>query len=512
MKVFSLKNLKYLRWIFALAMLITFTAVFSGMLGRSSLFNVTRWQFLPRILCTIALSGITTISAMMIVAIITSFCGRIYCSWICPLGLLQELLEQINHRFFRKKPRRYHRVNPVLRVAFFSVLIILFFSTFAIFLGYLEPYSLFGKSVATASRSIISYLNTKIFHLPQTEVYYTEAAAIYLAVACGIILALAVLVFFKGRIFCNTICPTGTLLAALASRSGRRLNIQSDKCVQCGKCEALCNANCINVAEKRIDFINCFMCLDCVANCPTGAIKLMRRRKNDLKDADVPQDKERRNMLLAAGLAGFGAYAAGKVIKNASTVPEGAIAPPGAGSVEAFLSHCTGCGLCISNCRGGCLQPATTEYGWKGFMLPTMKFSGKNPGKCEYECSRCSNICPTGALRPLPKKIKQRTRIGMAHFFPDLCVAYKNGKDCGACGEHCPTGALKMVAGPNNAATIPDVITDLCIGCGNCEFACPVKPLGAIRVKGAKVQDMAVDPEEIRKQEPQKEAPSAIPF
>ena len=511
MKIFSLKNLAILRMIFAALFLAAFTAIFSGLLFSRRFIVLSEWQFMPRILTAIALSGLITIGAMLTVAIITSMFGRLYCSWICPLGLLQDIVERLNHRFFMRKKRQYRPASPVLRVAFFVAAMAFMFGGFSVFMGFLEPYSVFGKISSGVVRKLYEWGNAATANAPQDEVYQTQAVALYLAISGGILLGIVVLTLFKGRIFCNTVCPTGSLLAGLSVCSARRLEIDQTLCVQCGKCVDRCNGNCINIAEKKIDFLNCFMCLDCMDSCPKNAINLVNRKKNKLAMADMPQNKERRNVLIAAGAAGVGAFAAGKLLNKTSMAKDGAIAPPGAGSIDRFISTCTGCGLCISSCKGGCLQPATSEYGWKGFMLPTVKFSGAQAGKCEFSCAKCSNICPTGALRPLTLEIKRRTRIGMAHFYPQSCLAVLDAKDCGACSEHCPTGALEMRPG-SNGVSVPHVIPDLCIGCGNCEYACPIKPLAAIRVKGSSEQKLVKPPEEYHKEQPVVQAPEEIPF
>ncbi|MBE6367250.1 MAG: 4Fe-4S dicluster domain-containing protein [Lentisphaerae bacterium] len=514
MKIFSLKNLCRFRKVFAVLFLGCFCALFSGLiLQKSDLFKLAEWQFLPGILSVVALSGMTSFSALMIAALVCAFCGRLYCSWFCPLGLLQDLLERINQKFFRKTPRSYQPGSPVLRMIFFTVSILLLLNGCALFMGIIEPYSLFGKFSSSMVRQILFMINDSTVELEQSPLPESSAWSIYLAVNAGFLLALILLVVLKGRIFCNTLCPAGTILAGLAARSGKRLHINSDKCVKCRKCEKACNANCINIAEQKIDFSRCFMCLECIKECPTDAISLVRRRKSGLATADLPAAPERRKLLITAGAAGAGAIIAGKMIKSSSAkelLP--GIVPPGAGSQAEFLAHCTGCGLCIANCRGGCLQPATVEYSWRGFMLPTMKFSGENPGKCEFECNNCMTNCPTGALKHLSLKSKQRCRIGMAEFFPKLCIAYVDGEPCGACSEHCPTHALKMVPGPHEFATVPQVIGDLCIGCGNCQYACPVKPQEAIRIKPLARQTQAADPAEYRKKEQIKTPPSTIPF
>ena len=513
MKIFSLKNLRIVRWIVIILLLVLFTALFGGFrMPWRELNNAPDYQFMPGVLSVAALGMAGAFGIMILLAAITAFCGRVYCSWCCPLGLLQEVIERLDHKLFTKKVRIYKKGHNIFRAAFLVLLLALLFGGIALPFGYIEPYSLFGKISSNIIRQLLAWLNDSTVSIPQSAIEDTTAWRIALAVSGGAMLGLIALVVLKGRIFCNTVCPAGMILAALAARSGKRLAIDHNKCVKCRKCEKVCNANCINIADgQTIDFTRCFMCMECPAGCPVNAIKVVRRRKNNLTGADLPTAPERRNMLIAAGIAGVAGFAATRILKNASPYKKTAILPPGAGSEEEFLARCTGCGLCVANCRGGCLQPASDEYGWRGFMLPVMKFSGSHPGKCEYECNKCTANCPTGALKKMSLKEKKLCRIGMANFNPKQCLAYMEGEPCGACAEHCPTGALKMVPGPHDNATIPQVTGELCIGCGNCQYACPVTPQ-AIIVKAVSNQSKAVAPDVYYKKEEVKKAPSSIPF
>ena len=513
MKIFSLKSLRIVRWGVILLLLTGFTAIFSGFIvRRSQLYQMADYQFMPGILSMAALGMAGAFGFMLLIAAITAFCGRVYCSWCCPLGLLQEVIERLDRKIFPGKVRTYRRGHNVFRAAFLVLLLALLFGGIALPLGYVEPYSLFGKITSNTVRQFLVWLNGSTTKLPHSAIEATEAWSTALAVSGGALLTLIILTIWKGRLFCNTVCPAGSILAALAARSGKRLAIDVDKCVKCRKCEKACNANCINIADgQTIDFTRCFMCMECATVCPVDAIKLVRRRKNDLLHADLPSEPERRKMLIAAGVAGIAGFAASKILQKKSPCPKTAILPPGAGSEEEFLARCTGCGLCIANCRGNCLQPAGNEYGWRGFLLPVMKFSGTHPGKCEYECRKCIANCPTGALKKMSLKEKKLCRIGMAEFFPKRCLAYMDGEPCGACAEHCPTGALKMVPGPHKSATVPRITAELCIGCGNCQYACPVTPQ-AIIIKAVNKQEKAVSPEVYYKKETIKKAPSSIPF
>ena len=217
---------------------------------------------------------------------------------------------------------------------------------------------------------------------------------------------------------------------------------------------------------------------------------------------------------LLAGIALTGA--AGAVGGNVLRPSEDKLpcAPPGAGSIEEFNSKCTGCQLCVANCSGKILAPALLEYGIAGIgqvrMLPEKGF-------CDFNCNKCSNICPAGALKPLTLPEKRRWRVGVVTYFKERCVVVTDGESCGACAEHCPTGALDMVD-YKDGLTIPKVTPEICIGCGGCEYICPVRPLRAVEIRGVAKQSMTADPAKFRtkavKKEPVKQvsADDAFPF
>jgi ferredoxin len=156
------------------------------------------------------------------------------------------------------------------------------------------------------------------------------------------------------------------------------------------------------------------------------------------------------------------------------------ICPPGASSVERFLDRCTACHLCISECPTGVLLPAFFEYGLLGLMKPRMDYRG---AFCNFDCRRCGEVCPDGAIDLLDLAAKHIVKIGETHFYHDKCVVVTNGTDCAACSEHCPTKAVSTIPYGNNLR-LPLVRDELCIGCGACEYACPAKPDKAIKVTG----------------------------
>ena len=124
------------------------------------------------------------------------------------------------------------------------------------------------------------------------------------------------------------------------------------------------------------------------------------------------------------------------------------------------------------------------EYGLGGMLQPTMVFE---KGFCNYDCTVCTDVCPTGAIRPLTVHEKHRTQVGYAVFIPENCIVERFGTDCGACAEHCPTQAVSMQPYKDDLA-IPVVDASICVGCGGCEYACPAEPYKAIHVEGNPTQ------------------------
>jgi ferredoxin len=200
------------------------------------------------------------------------------------------------------------------------------------------------------------------------------------------------------------------------------------------------------------------------------------------------------SLLLVTGALGTTTVGTKKIISTKDStiavVKTTPVAPPGAQSIEHFTGRCTACHLCISACPSQVLSPSFLEYGFAGVMQPQMDYGA---GFCNYECTTCTQVCPTGAILPVVQEQKKLTQLGTAKFVKDNCIVYTEEKECGACSEHCPTKAVKMV--PYKKLVAPEVKEDYCIGCGACEFACPTKPYKAIYVEGKATHTLAKKPE-----------------
>ena len=315
---------------------------------------------------------------------------------------------------------------------------------------------------------------------------------------------LVVLAWRGGRTYCNTICPVGTILGALARYSLFRPVIDERKCNSCSLCARKCKASCIDSAQHRIDYSRCVACMDCIDTCRHGAISYRLRELRPKQDeterrggkaaaahAEAPADPARRRFLTGAGLLlGSAALHAqekkvdgGLAVILDKKVParHTPIVPPGAVSLRHMAAHCTGCQLCVSSCPNGVLRPSS------GLMTLMQPESSYERGYCRPECVVCSEVCPAGAILKITPAEKSAIQVGRAVWVRDNCVPLTDGVACGNCARHCPTGAITMVpSDPERADSpkIPAINEERCIGCGACETLCPARPFSAIYVEG----------------------------
>ena len=264
-----MRKLRILRILLAAFFLLAVTACFLDFTG-----TAVRWfgwtaklQLMP---AALALSMV----AVAIFAVTLLF-GRVYCSVVCPLGILQDVAI-----FFRRKPfgsDARPRVRTVVRVAVAAV----FFA--GGFLGlhfvWLEPYAIYGRMATCLAAPLVRSGNNQLavwaarhgsyaFHA--VEVVAPPLCLVVLSAALlALILALAV---WKGRFWCNTVCPVGTVLGFLSRFSLLKPKIDSATCVKCRLCEKSCKARSIDIARGTIDRTTCVACFDCGAVCPKGAL------------------------------------------------------------------------------------------------------------------------------------------------------------------------------------------------------------------------------------------------
>ena len=470
------------------------------------------------------------IGVVAVLVVLTLVFGRIYCSVICPLGVMQDVVSWLHGR--RKRNRfTYSKEKKWLRYGMLGVFIISAVAGINAIVSLLAPYSSYGRIASSLFKpvyeagnnvlaSIAEHFNSYAFY--SVDVWMKSLPT--LIIASVTFVAIVILAWRGGRTYCNTICPVGTILSFFARFSWFKVRIDESKCVNCGLCTKNCKASAIDFKNHKIDYSRCVVCGDCLGKCHKGALSFTSGRAGKSTSGRVDKstsqqvdkqtsgqagnanllvnsstrnssaDNGRRSFLLAVAIATTGAALAQekKKVDGGLAVIEDKIAPerltpltpPGSMSAQHFAQHCTACQLCVSTCPNGVLRPSTDL---SKFMQPTMSYER---GYCRPECTKCGEVCPTGAIKPITWADKSATQIGHAVWIKKNCVPLTDGVECGNCARHCPAGAIQMVpSDPKNGQSpkIPVVNEARCIGCGACENLCPARPFSAIYVEGHEV-------------------------
>jgi ferredoxin len=498
-----LKKIRVVLSLLFLGLTIFIFIDFAGFLSAKLIHAILFLQFIPSLLVFIHLFTFAA-SGFIAILILTLFFGRVYCSTICPLGTLQDIF--IRFRRFRK--RNVFRIQKPLRVLQYGIMVIivigfLFHNIF--FLNLLDPFSLAGKIFTNFFRPLYYGTNNLAAELLKSfDNYYLYPVTVYRLSIPAVIftglfsVTIFILSVYRGRWFCNAICPVGTTLGLLSKFSFFKIRIDEKSCTSCGLCQAVCKAGCIDYKKQEIEFERCVACFDCFNACPENGIKYTSKSSPPLiQERGVGGEVPRRTFLktTAIGLAGGIPLiaATSKAISkddHPRTTSESPVTPPGAISIWNYTEKCTACHLCVSVCPTKVLQPAFLEFGITGLFQPRMDF---HTNFCNFECTLCSEICPTGAILAVTKDQKKTIQIGVSKFIKNICIVVDKHTVCGACSEHCPTKAVEMVPWLDNLK-IPKVDEKICVGCGACEYACPTKPEKAIYVESNLYHHKAMKP------------------
>ena len=485
---------------------ITLATVF--LLGLSLLFldfTGTAHIWLGWMAKTQALEALLALNVVVIIglAVLTLVFGRIYCSVICPLGILQDIFGWLGKKA-RKNRYTYSPEVRWLRYVMLALMVVALVAGIGSLVQLLAPYSAFGRIMTMLFQPIWKLGNNVLATFAEradSYTFYTVDVWVkslpVLIIAALTLVVLFVLAWRGGRTYCNTICPVGTLLSLLSRFSLLKIRFDADKCKNCSLCTKNCKASCIDYKTHTVDHSRCVVCGDCISKCKFGALKYQvslstgKSTKASTMAAEGTS-ASRRSFIVGTALATTAALAqekhvdGGLAVIKAKQSPQRLtpLTPPGSLSLKNMATRCTGCQLCVSECPNDVLRPSTSLM---SLMQPVMHY---DRGYCRPECTRCSSVCPAGAIKPIDKVEKSSIQIGHAVVMADECISAQGIDECGNCQRHCPTGAIEMVStDPNDdlAPQVPAVNETLCIGCGACEYVCPVRPLSAIHVEGHEV-------------------------
>lgn len=487
--------LKKIRTILAAVFFVLITLLFLDFTG--TLHHWLSWlskiQFLPAVM---ALNVVVVVALV----ILTLIFGRIYCSVICPLGVFQDLLA----RFHRKKNKySYSKEVRWLRYPVLVVFILAGVLGVGSLFQLLAPYSSYGR-IATmifqplwkAGNNVLAALAERADSYAFYSVDTWMRSLPVLVIAAVTLVVVFVLAWRGGRTYCNTICPVGTILSFFARFSWLKIRFDADKCKNCSLCSKNCKAACIDFKTHSVDYSRCVVCGNCIESCKFGALKYSGGVARGTQGENT-QDKGRRSFLLASALVTTAAMAQKKeklmdgglaeIEDKVAPQRQTPLTPPGSLSFDNLSKRCTGCQLCVSECPNQVLRPSSDLM---HLMQPTMSYER---GYCRPECTRCSEVCPAGAIQPVDKPAKSSIQIGHAVWIKKNCIPLVDGVECGNCARHCPSGAIEMVpSDPDDEKSlkVPVINEAACIGCGACEYVCPSRPFSAIYVEGHEVHKM----------------------
>ncbi len=490
----------------------------------------------PLVGATAILAGKQIIALLwpaLITIALTLVLGRFFCGWVCPLGTLLDA----THRLL---PKRDTPPRPRWRVAKFFLLGLVLVSALCglQLIGYINPFSILVRGMAVAvdpwlSRGVTAPFTWLYRHAPESvtgvsePVYeflknhalpFQQNAFVWSGVSFAILAAVFALELVERRFWCRNLCPSGALMGMLARLSLlRRLPPRvCGNCKATAACDEFCRMGAFN-EEKKFIPESCNLCMDCQSDCPSRVSRFGFKKSTS---APAPMEPSRR-LFIASLAAGIAVPVVARVTGGGNRLPADFIRPPGARDEQDFLNLCVRCGECMKACTTNALQPVLFESGLQGAFSPRLM---ARLGYCEYNCTLCGQVCPTGAIRRLQVAEKQKFVMGKAVFDKDRCIPFATGESCITCEEHCPlpekailfreTETVVKKTGQRAKVKQPFTVLSLCIGCGTCETKCPLEGNRGVRVEREETVPPAVKKEysELQRTNPRPVAPSSAGY
>lgn len=397
---------------------------------------------------------------LIVLIILQLFFGRIFCSFICPLGNLIAFFDGgFKHLRKRKKKKNYKILTLIPAGILLLIFIFRFFHLNII--GFFDPLPIIHRFFTLTFIPILS----RIF-------WFEYESIIFFVTTDYILLFIILLSIFGERIWCKFMCPLG-IIHRFISLPARYVRV-AEKCTSsCMKCPDICPTNAIDVKDPlKYDKSLCILCFKCTDECPTETVFKFKKNKKS-------HFKSRRNLLKSVFTSVIFFNFVLKKKKEKSL-----LRPPGA-TTNSIRNNCLRCMECAKICPTRAIQPSGLNNGFLNLFTPEIK---PDMGYCDYYCTLCGKICPNNAIKNLPLEKKQKWIIGTAYIDHRLCLVWRKGIPCIVCEEHCPIPEkaikLKKFKWYNKILDTPIVDKNLCNGCGTCQNVCPVEDV-AIKVKPA---------------------------
>lgn len=434
-----------------------------------------------------------------LVVITTVFLGRVFCGWICPLGTLHNMVGAL-----RKKDKPVHMANGY-RFKYYLLVFLLVSSLFTLQLtGIFDPLSFLIRSLSLAVYPVFQYVTTSVFdtiYTTQIDTLVNTSEFIYdfikktllsfqqplffqSVLIGGLFILILLLNLREPRFWCKYLCPLGALLGLL-SRYALLNRSVSEGCDGCGVCTRTCQGAANPARKESWRKVECLACMNCDDVCPHNSVSFGFSFMKSAVSMDLGKRRVMASML--TGLLAVPLFRMTPLLKTGASNPK-LIRPPGAVAEKEFLQRCVKCGECMKVCLTNGLQPTLVEAGIEGIWSPMLV---PRIGYCEYRCTLCGQVCPTGAIQKLSLEDKVQVKIGLAMIDVGRCLPFAHATSCIVCEEVCPTPKkaiwfesrqVKNRAGQIMTVKQPHVDLELCIGCGICETKCPVLGQPAIAV------------------------------
>ncbi len=452
---------------------------------------------------------ITLFAPAAVLVLLTVLLGRFFCGWICPMGTTIDVSDKLLARSRRTltgakgNPAEFSRIHS-------TKYIVLVVSIVASLLGvqvagWFDPLSMVTRSYAIVVHPYLNYFADRVLRimvgsraiqpvvlgaddfLRSTVVSFTQPLFVYQWLFMIVFLGILLLGLLERRFWCRHLCPLGAMLDLLSRVPLLRRTVK-DGCIECGKCIADCKMNAIRGAGKTTLRGECIECFGCKNVCPKS-VSTFKFAVGAWADSENRVNMSRRQ-LIGSAVGGVFALPLLKLSPDKNRVRLRLIRPPAAGDESEFLAKCVRCGECMKVCLTNGLHPTLFEAGLEGIWTPQLI---PRIGYCEYNCTLCGQVCPSGAIKELTLDEKHETVIGTARFNTSRCIPWAENRDCVVCEEHCPvpdkaivlrpTTVVDRLTGEEKIVKRPYVLEDRCVGCGICEYKCPLPGEAAVRVE-----------------------------